>query len=76
VPKIAFILKQSEFEMSLLILKCTQSLDLKGFIEDHDGMHYFRKMDGSDERTRLDGRKTNRTLHAKLCILHIFLGMR
>jgi len=39
VPKIAFILKQSEFEISLLILKCTQSLDLKGFIEDHDGMH-------------------------------------
>jgi len=43
VPKIAFILKQSEFEMSLLILKCTQSLDLKGFIEDHDKMHKYFK---------------------------------
>lgn len=29
---------------------------------------FFRKMDGSDERGRFDGRKSTRDLHRRLCI--------
>jgi len=42
--------------------------------DDYEKISYFTKMDGSDEMTRLGGRKINRTLHKKMCTaVHIFV---
>jgi len=39
VPKRIFILKQSEFELNLLVFNCLQRPVLKGFVEDYDKMY-------------------------------------